>query len=63
MITNQKMQTRSVLRESNLVINQKEGVNLRTREPSSDLGQEVPILATGIKTGSSSKGKRKPKEN
>ena len=63
MITNQKLVTRSVLRWSNLVINQKEGVNLRTREPSSDLGQEVPILVTGIKTGSSSKGKRLPKEN
>ena len=63
MITNQKMQTRSVLRESNLVINQKKEENLRTREPSSDLGQEVPILATGIKTGSSMKGKRMPKEN
>ena len=57
------MQTRSVLRESNLVVNQKKDVNLRTRELSSDLGQEVPILATGTKTGPSIKGKRKAKGN
>ena len=57
------MKLRSGSRESNLVDYQKKEAVLRTGEPSTDLGQEEPILVEGTKTWTSTKGKRKPKEN
>ena len=57
------MSLRSGTRGANLVDNQKKEVVLGAREPSTDLGQEAPVPVDGTKTGPSTKGKRKPKEN